>query len=100
MKQLSKRLLPFLLLCCLLAACGPIDGVTPASQGPSTPTAKAQPTQRPATTLRKATNDSCPADLQNATTCFTPYALRVAYGVQSLTQQGFTGKGQTVIDIV
>ena len=68
----------FLLLCCLLAACGPIDGVTPASQRPSIPTAKAPPTQRPATILRKATNDSCPADLRNATTCFTPYTLRVA----------------------
>jgi subtilase family serine protease len=102
MKQLSKRFLLFLLLCCLLAACGPIDGVTPApaSQRPSTPTAKAPPTQRPAITVRKATNDPCPADLQNAATCFTPHALRVAYGVQSLTEQGFTGKGQTVIDIV
>src|SRR5579884_3106159 len=90
----------FLLLCCLLAACGPSDGVTPAPERPSTPTAKAPPTQRPATTLRKATDDPCPTDLQNAATCFTPHALRVAYGVQSLTERGFTGKGQTVIDIV
>ena len=100
MKQLSKRFLLFLLMCCLLAACGPIDGVTTASQQPSTPTTKTPLTQEPATTLRKVINDSCPANLRDAATCFTPQALRVAYGVQPLTDRGFTGKGQTVIDIV
>src|SRR3989442_6563680 len=28
--------------------------------------------------------------------CFTPHQLRVAYGVESLIEHGFTGKGQTV----
>jgi subtilase family serine protease len=32
--------------------------------------------------------------------CRTPYDLRVAYSVQSLLEKGFTGKGQTVVDIV
>ena len=32
--------------------------------------------------------------------CYTPHALRVAYGLEALTEQGFTGKGQTVVDIV
>jgi subtilase family serine protease len=38
----------------------------------------------------------------NATTPsgFTPQDLRAAYGVDTLIQRGFTGKGQTVIDIV
>src|SRR5947208_1064025 len=30
----------------------------------------------------------------------TPQTLRLAYGVDSLLQKGFTGKGQTVIDLV
>jgi len=99
MKQLSQHLFLFLLTCCLLAACSSL-GVAPTAQETSTPTPKTPLAQEPATTLRKVTNDSCPADLQNAATCFTPHALRVAYGVQSLTERGFTGKGQTVIDIV
>jgi len=34
------------------------------------------------------------------TYCYTPHQLQVAYGVESLINQGFTGKGQTVVDIV
>lgn len=30
----------------------------------------------------------------------TPHALRVAYGIEPLLEKGYTGKGQTVIDIV
>jgi len=44
--------------------------------------------------------DRCPAELRQDTNCYTLYALRVAYGLKALTEQGFTGKGQTVIDIV
>jgi subtilase family serine protease len=44
------------------------------------------------------TSDACPSGLGNS--CYTPHALRVAYGVEKLTEQGFTGKGQTVVDIV
>ena len=32
--------------------------------------------------------------------CYTPYQFRVAYGVEALMQKGFTGKGQTIVDIV
>jgi subtilase family serine protease len=32
--------------------------------------------------------------------CLTPHDLRVAYGIDTLVQKGFTGKGQTIIDIV
>ncbi len=48
-------------------------------------------------------NDTCPELSGYPTTgvyCYTPYQLRVAYGVEALTEKGFTGKGQTVVDIV
>ena len=44
--------------------------------------------------------DICPAPLNTNHNCYTPHALRLAYGVQSLTGRGFTGKGQTIVDIV
>src|SRR6202043_3623073 len=42
----------------------------------------------------------CPAQLAARISCQTPHSMRVAYGVESLMQRGFTGKGQTVVDIV
>jgi subtilase family serine protease len=42
---------------------------------------------------------TCPGDIAGPD-CYTPYALRVAYGVEPLIQQGFTGKGITIVDIV
>jgi subtilase family serine protease len=83
----------------LLVACSPIGsnngGVTP------TPSHKPQisPTTAPVSPT-STTADVCPAQLSSRPTCFTPHALRVAYGVESLIQQGFTGKGQTIVDIV
>jgi subtilase family serine protease len=44
--------------------------------------------------------DSCPDRLRNVRTCLTPHAIRQAYGIQSLIDKGFTGKGQTIIDLV
>ena len=41
--------------------------------------------------------NGCPSRLN---TCHTPHSLRVAYGIDPLIQKGFTGKGQTIIDIV
>lgn len=48
---------------------------------------------------------SCPAQLESQfqgqnVSCYTPRQLREAYGVESLYQQGYTGKGQTVVDVV
>jgi subtilase family serine protease len=40
---------------------------------------------------------SCPGKLVN---CITPQLMREAYGINSFIQRGFTGKGQTVIDVV
>jgi subtilase family serine protease len=92
-----KRTLPFFftIFCLLLAACSPAGGI---GGGSTTPT-KVVPT--PAPTLPPgSTTDICPADLGQMPSCHTPHSIRVAYGVESLYEHGFTGKGQTVIDIV
>src|SRR6266566_265085 len=84
--HLSRRLLVIVSLSCLLAACTPVGG----NSGNVTQT------QPP----RTATTDPCPSVLGRSMNCYTPHALRVAYGLEALTEQGFTGKGQTVVDIV
>jgi subtilase family serine protease len=78
-------------LALLLAACAPTSGV-------DGPRATATPMATP--TSVAAASDVCPGRLAEGNSCFTPHVLRVAYGVQALTDRGFTGKGQTVIDIV
>ena len=96
---ISRRLSFILLLSCLLAACGPFGGSnsggaaqTPVAQLTHTATA----VQTPAGTIV----DTCPGSLGQLKNCYIPHALRVAYGLEALTEQGFTGKGQTVVDIV
>src|SRR5258708_26020776 len=84
--HISRRLLVIVLLSCLLAACTPVGG----NSGNVTQT------QPP----RTAPTDPCPGVLGRSMNCYTPHALRVAYGLEALTKQGFTGKGQTVVDIV
>lgn len=88
-------LLALIALLLLFPACSPV-GSTPIA----VPKATATATTRPTPTLTAA--DICPRLLNyNASIyCYTPHALRVAYGMEALTEQGFTGKGQTVIDIV
>ncbi|HEU5230122.1 MAG TPA: S53 family peptidase [Ktedonobacteraceae bacterium] len=44
--------------------------------------------------------EPCPDRLSQDKSCFTPRDLRIAYDVEALTTQGFTGKGQTIVDIV
>ncbi|MBV9691021.1 MAG: S53 family peptidase [Ktedonobacteraceae bacterium] len=46
--------------------------------------------------------DTCPRLAYSTadTICYTPYQLRIAYGVESLLERGFSGRGQTVVDIV
>src|SRR5437588_5778993 len=61
--------------------------------GPKTVAPLASPSPLQPTTAA----DTCPVQVQN---CLTPHALRVAYGFDSLIQKGFTGKGQTIIDLV
>src|SRR5437879_1014584 len=59
----------------------------------------------PAATQRSISQvDSCPTLAggypQDGTFCYTPHQFQVVYGVDTLLKQGFTGKGQTVVDIV
>ncbi len=97
-RHISKRLFSLLTVCLLLAACTSISN-TGGTQANSTATRSSSPTS--GSGARTSTlADTCPAPLNQAPNCFTPHAMRVAYGVEPLIQKGFTGKGQTVIDIV
>ena len=101
--HLSKRMFTLCFLLLLLSACSPLGG-----NGNATPTATSKtvshPTGTPALSATLPTQiDTCPA-LPGypalSTFCYTPHQLRVAYGVESLIEHGYTGKGQTVVDIV
>src|SRR5947209_7077287 len=94
-------LVVLLSLILLLAACGPVDPNfgpnntnTPTTEGTHT-TQTPTPQQSPVDTA----TDVCPGNLSQRLNCYTPHSLRVAYGVESLFQQGFSGKGQTVVVI-
>jgi subtilase family serine protease len=96
----SRRLPLILLLSGLLAACGPFGGSSNTGGPAQAPVAQLT---RTATTVQTPTGtiaDTCPGSLGQLKNCYTPHALRVAYGLETLTEQGFTGKGQTVVDIV
>src|SRR5260370_9903386 len=79
----------------LLAACSPF-GNSPAGTSPTT-VATRTPTHLD-TTVNTA--ELCSGKSSQNRNFYTPHALRVAYGVEALTEQGFTGKGEAVIDIV
>src|ERR1700721_3892034 len=80
----TRVLIPLLIVCLLLTACGPANN---------------EATNKTNTQTQTSTPEVCPGDLTKVPTCLTPQALRVAYGINSLIQKGFTGKGQTIIDI-
>lgn len=90
-----KRLIPTLLTCLLLLSACSSTGTNPASTPTPTPTSKPSQPPTPISTI----SDICPKAIGNSN-CITPHTLRLAYGVQSLIDQGYTGKGQTIIDIV
>ncbi len=96
--HVPRRLLPVLVIMLLLSACASLG-----SNG-SDPSASSTPKSRPTTSSSPspaATSTSiavCPDSL--GTDCLTPYDMRVAYSVQSLIERGYTGKGQTIVDIV
>ena len=94
--HVPRRLLPFLALVLLLSACAPFGSSSSDPVVSSTPTQKATNTISPSPTSTAIA--VCPASL--GTNCRTPYDMRVAYSVQSLLERGFTGKGQTIVDIV
>jgi subtilase family serine protease len=99
MPNFPRHCLPLLLLIALLGACGTVGNQGPAinSLKKANPTATA-PQATATTGVQQA--DLCPPFFKGLKGCLTPHALRVAYGVESLFEKGYTGKGQTIIDIV
>jgi len=91
-----RRIFALLAILLLLSSCAPLgNGSTSTGVTPT-------PTQKPTPAVQSTPTSSaiavCPAEL--GTDCRTPYDMRVAYSVQSLLDRGFTGKGQTIVDIV
>src|SRR5260370_31101480 len=91
--RISRLLFAFLAALLLLSACAPSKNNTGATPGHSRTVIAPQ---TPTSTAIAA----CPIVIASSTTCRTPYDFRVAFGVQSLIERGFTGKGQTIVDIV
>src|ERR1700694_6316169 len=103
--QPVRRIIFFFGICLLLAACtqgGSSAGIsTPAvTATQATKTAGITPTGSSSAPVVDNSPLLCPAQLAARINCQTPRSMRVAYGVESLMQRGFTGKGQTVVDIV
>lgn len=99
----GTRFAPFVvLLLLLISACAPLGSNSNIGGGTPTPktTAQAAQTAIPIRTPGGTISQTCPLALSDSPNCQTPQSLRVAYGVESLIQRGFTGKGQTVVDIV
>lgn len=94
--HIPLRLFALLATLLLLSACAPLVNVNTNPGVATDPTRKASPIIRPTPTSSAIA--TCPVDL--GTECLTPYDMRVAYSVQSLIERGFTGKGQTIVDIV
>lgn len=94
--HILRRLFALLATLLLLSACAPLGNVNTDPGVAPNPTQKATHTVRPTPTSTAIA--VCPAD--TGTECRTPYDMRVAYSVQSLIERGFTGKGQTIVDIV
>lgn len=69
--------------------------LTSCTSTPSWITANSSSTPLPLTPS-KATN-LCPNQMSS---CLTPQTMRIAYGINTLINKGFTGKGQTIVDIV
>jgi subtilase family serine protease len=92
---------PLLIVLVLLTACSTPGGIV-GNGGTSTATPHSS-TKATATQPIISKDATCPELSGYPTTgvyCYTPYQFRVAYGVEALTEKGFTGKGQTVVDIV
>ena len=81
MLRSTRALIPLLIVCLLLPACGPANNQAANNQ------------------TQNFSQDVCPNALNSTPNCLTPHALRVAYGIEPLIEKGFTGKGQTIIDI-
>ena len=105
--RLIVRLAPILLILLLVvSACSGTGGSatpTPPATSSATQSASTSVTPGAMNTALPAQIDTCPRLIgypKTGTYCYTPHQLRVAYGVESLYERGFTGKGQAVVDIV
>lgn len=96
------RFLFLLLLFSGIVACGPNPSGPTTGQSPTAtphPTRTATPAVTP-TSIAIPIVPSCPGSLKQTLNCQTPQTLRTAYGIDPLIRQGYTGKGETIIDIV
>lgn len=84
LRRAHALILLLVIVCLLFTACGPSSNEkTNNNQNQSPPP-----------------QDACPAQAKNQSpACVTPQGLRIAYGIEPLIKKGFTGKGQTIIDI-
>lgn len=90
----TRTLMPLFIFFLLFATCGSVD-----SEGGSdiTSALSRHPFAIQAQQLSPTASRTCQG---LSLACVTPQTLRLAYGVNSLLQKGFTGQGQTVIDLV
>ena len=102
MYKIPRRLLALFLLCMLITACASTSGSTVTAPSPAGTKAQATPTELSAPAVYPTTtaSDRCPASLSFVASCQTPLSMRTAYGIEPLIQKGYTGKGQTIVDIV
>ncbi len=118
--QAFRRLSAVIILALQVAACAqpgnggtssaPVSATTPTvitatpTQVGTTPQASATASRGGSPTFVADTSPLiCPANIQGGRidpNCQTPRSQRVAYGVESLMQYGYTGEGQAVVDIV
>jgi subtilase family serine protease len=98
--HIFRRFTAIIVLAMLVSACASGGNGSSTSNTPKqTPRPQASATPDPAATLDTSPL-TCPLDVGGGTNCQTPRSLRIAYGVESLMQHGYTGAGQTVVDIV
>jgi subtilase family serine protease len=92
MPRACLRIISLLLILIFLTSCSLPDTGQINAQPPTTTAV--------ASTTPIADPEKCPPQIGRRLLCLTPQTIRAAYGVDKLIQQGYTGKGQTVIDIV
>src|SRR5437660_9243218 len=90
----TRRLISLLIVFFLFIACESADSVVGKTISTTLTT---HPLVSLTRRLSRAVDNICPGQLDS---CLTPQTMRQAYGINSLIQKGFTGKGQTVIDVV
>ncbi len=90
----TRMLMPLLIIFLLLTTCASAD--TGIGNGTSSTL-----TLHAFTTLAQRLSPKAASTCQGLLAgCVTPQTLRLAYGFDSLLQKGFTGQGQTIIDLV